>query len=130
MQHTRKFHHHHADLTSEMPWICDLCCRSLQGGRFDATDGLLSAIYTKAWGSDRYRRSYNLPGDQIDIDDLTTFLVAYVTNDTLASIERQHPVLHLPLPARLLLAELCFPNLHRHPTRGNILSLAHAATLS
>ncbi len=57
-----------------------------------------------------YSRPYvPKPGDQIGIDDLTTFLVTYVKNETLASIERQHLVLRVPLPARLLLAELAAP---------------------
>ena len=30
-------------------------------------------------------------GDQIDVDDSTTFFVTYMKNDTLASIEREHP---------------------------------------
>ena len=65
--------------------------------------------YSKTRGWDRRRRSHNLPRagavdgysrpyspkprDQIDVDDLTTFFVTYMKNDTLAGIERGHPVL-------------------------------------
>ena len=41
----------------------------------------------------RWEAASPKPRNQIDIDDLSTFFVTYMKNDTLASIEQAHPKL-------------------------------------
>ena len=84
---------HHLKVVVVLPQIGDRDVASMcSGGDLDGDDFLIiwdQALLPSEWNVEpmKYSGPY-LPklGDQIDVDDLTTFFVTYMKNDNLASI--------------------------------------------